>query len=61
MSVSTFVNQVYDDGYYLPILLREGLVGSNHFKDAVQEQLSFFENELTEDLVDIATRLNLTP
>lgn len=56
MSVETFMEQLHADGHYLPILLREGVVGSDQFKEAVRQQLHFFEQELTEDLVAIARR-----
>ena len=36
---------------YLQLLLREGKVGSVAFKDAVDQQLCFFEQELQADLV----------
>ena len=61
MSVETFIEQLYDDGPYLPILLREGVIGSDRFKHAVRQQLSFFEQELTEDLIAIAARSALSP
>lgn len=61
MSVETFMQQLHSDGHYLPILLREGVVGSNQFKDAVRQQLDFFEQELTEDLVAIAKRSHQNP
>jgi AcrR family transcriptional regulator len=61
MSVETFIEQLHSDGNYLPILLREGVVGSDRFKDAVREQLDFFEQELTEDLVAIAARSSSRP
>jgi len=61
MSVETFIEQLTSDGHYLPILLREGVVGSDRFKDAVREQLAFFEQELTEDLVAIAARTAIAP
>lgn len=35
----------------LQLLLREGKVGSAAFKQAVEQQLCFFETELKEDLV----------
>jgi AcrR family transcriptional regulator len=61
MSVETFIEQLYADGHYLPILLREGVIGSDRFKHAVRQQLSFFEQELTEDLIAIADRLGRSP
>jgi len=61
MSVETFIEQLYADGHYLPILLREGVVGSDRFKTAVRQQLEFFEQELTEDLISIAMRASSAP
>jgi TetR/AcrR family transcriptional regulator, fatty acid biosynthesis regulator len=61
MSVETFMDQLYVDGHYLPILLREGLVGSDLYKDKVREQLVFFEQELTEDLIEFAARSGMRP
>lgn len=61
MSVETFIEQLHSDGNYLPTLLREGVVGSDRFKDAVREQLDFFEQELTEDLVAFASKSKLKP
>lgn len=61
MSVETFIEQLYSDGNYLPTLLREGVVGSDRFKYAVREQLDFFEQELTEDLVAFAQRSQKRP
>ena len=61
MSVETFIEQLYADGHYLPILLREGVIGSDRFKNAVRQQLTFFEQELTEDLIAIADRAKLAP
>lgn len=61
MSVETFIEQLYSDGNYLPTLLREGVVGSDRFKEAVRQQLNFFEQELTDDLVSFAQRSNRQP
>ncbi|EAR09552.1 TetR family transcriptional regulator [Reinekea blandensis] len=61
MSVETFIDQLHSDGNYLPTLLREGVVGSDRFKDAVRQQLDFFEQELTEDLIAFAQLRQLTP
>jgi AcrR family transcriptional regulator len=61
MSIETFIHQIYADGQYLPLLLREGIVGSDRFKQAVREQLEYFEQELTEDLTTIALKTNKTP
>ena len=61
MSVETFMDQLYVDGHYLPILLREGVVGSDQYKNKVREQLEFFEQELTEDLLAFADRSGRFP
>lgn len=61
MSVETFIEQLYSDGNYLPLLLREGVVGSDKFKDTVRQQLDFFEQELTEDLIEITSRGSSKP
>ncbi len=53
-SVETFIEQLYVDKHYLPILIREGVVGSDKFQGAVRQQLSFFQQELTEDLIKFA-------
>ncbi|MEM9101690.1 MAG: HTH-type transcriptional repressor FabR [Pseudomonadota bacterium] len=49
-SVESFMNQLDEDPNYLPILLREGTVGSDAFQLAVRKQLHFFEQELQHDL-----------
>ncbi len=54
-SVESFMKQLDHDQNYLPILLREGHVGSDAFKIAVNNQLQFFEHELEADLQKIAT------
>lgn len=50
LSVETFMQQLDDDRSYLPILLREGQIGSEAFKEAVAKQLAFFAQELQSDL-----------
>ena len=49
-----FMEQLRGDDRLLHILLREGTVGSDAFKHAVERQLSFFEEELGQDLVRLA-------
>jgi hypothetical protein len=44
----------------MQLLLREGMVGSDAFKAAVERQLVFFEEELGADLVQIASRQQRT-
>jgi AcrR family transcriptional regulator len=53
-SVEIFMRQLRSDERLLHILLREGTVGSPAYKAAVDRQLSFFEDELRQDLVRIA-------
>lgn len=53
-SVEAFFEQLRADDKLLHLLLREGLAGSDAFKRAVDRQLSFFEDELQEDLVRLA-------
>jgi hypothetical protein len=48
------MTQLRSDDRLLHILLREGTVGSPAFKAAVDRQLTFFEDELRQDLVRIA-------
>lgn len=49
-----FMERLNADDRLLHILLREGRVGSAQFKFAVDRQLSFFEEELKQDLVQLA-------
>ena len=49
-----FMEQLRADDRLLHILLREGTVGSDAFKHAVERQLSFFEEELGQDLIRLA-------
>jgi AcrR family transcriptional regulator len=49
-----FMEQLRGDDRLLHILLREGTVGSDAFKHAVERQLRFFEEELGQDLVRLA-------
>jgi len=51
MSVEIFMSQLDADDQLLPLLLREGTVGSAAFKQAVERQLRYFEDELLEDMV----------
>jgi len=53
-SVESFMEQLSADENLLHILLREGNVGSDAFKRAVEQELSFFEDELRVDLVRLA-------
>ena len=53
-SVEAFMRQLGSDDQLLHILLREGTVGSDAFKEAVDRQLNFFEEELKLDLIRLA-------
>lgn len=53
-SVEAFMEQLRSDDRLLQILLREGTVGSEAFKQAVDRQLDFFEEELRLDLIRLA-------
>ncbi|MEN9479533.1 MAG: hypothetical protein RLZZ298_928 [Pseudomonadota bacterium] len=53
-----FMEQLRADDRLLHILLREGTVGSDAFKHAVERQLSFFEEELGQDLIRLAKLKN---
>ncbi len=53
-SVDVFMRQLQAEQKWLHVLLREGSVGSPAFREAVELQLTYFENELQEDLVRIA-------
>lgn len=49
-SVTAFMQQLRDDDKLLHVLLREGAVGSDAFKQAVDRELTYFEEELRIDL-----------
>lgn len=53
-SIESFMEQLGADEKFLHLLLREGTVGSQAFKEAVETQLQFFEEELCTDLVRLA-------
>lgn len=53
-SVEVFMQQLQTDNNYLHLLLREGTVGSDAFKKAVEKQLHYFEEELCVDLIRLA-------
>jgi AcrR family transcriptional regulator len=59
-SVQAFMEQLRADDKLLHVLLREGTVGSDAFKQAVDRELSFFEDELRVDLIRIAAADNAT-
>ncbi len=54
VSVETFIEQLRADDKLLHVLLREGAVGSDDFKHAVERELHYFEEELQHDLVRLA-------
>ncbi|MHC1481110.1 HTH-type transcriptional repressor FabR [Frateuria aurantia] len=51
VSVETFMEQLRADDKLLHVLLREGAVGSDAFKRAVERELNYFEDELRVDLI----------
>lgn len=53
-SVEAFFEQFRADDKLLHLLLREGLAGSDAFKQAVDAQLRYFEEELRIDLIRLA-------
>lgn len=53
-SLETFMAQLRADDKLLHVLLREGAVGSDAFKHAVDRELTFFEEELKVDLIRLA-------
>ena len=56
-SVEVFIAQLDADEGNLSLLLREGYTGSQSYKQAVERQLQYFQQELQEDLVRLE-RLN---
>jgi TetR/AcrR family transcriptional regulator, fatty acid biosynthesis regulator len=50
-SVEIFIEQLDADEGNLSLLLREGYTGSKSYKNAVDRQLTFFQQELLEDLI----------
>ena len=55
-SVEAFFDQLNASDSLLHLLLREGTVGSDEFKQAVERQLCSFEDELRSDLVRLASQ-----
>ncbi|MFB2538018.1 MULTISPECIES: HTH-type transcriptional repressor FabR [unclassified Acinetobacter] len=49
-SVEIFLQQLDADSGYLSLLLREGYTGSASYKQAVEQQLTYFQQELQDDL-----------
>nr|WP_171263580.1 HTH-type transcriptional repressor FabR [Acinetobacter sp. ANC 5054] len=56
-SVEVFIEQLDEDEGNLSLLLREGYTGSHSYKNAVERQLNYFQQELKEDLI-LLERLN---
>nr|WP_289845308.1 HTH-type transcriptional repressor FabR [Acinetobacter wanghuae] len=56
-SVEVFIAQLDADEGNLSLLLREGYTGSNSYKQAVDRQLNYFQQELRDDLIRLE-RLN---
>jgi TetR/AcrR family transcriptional regulator, fatty acid biosynthesis regulator len=54
LSMETFMEQLRADDKMLHVLLREGAVGSDAFKQAVERELNYFEEELKVDLIRLA-------
>ena len=50
-SVEVFIQQLDADEGNLSLLLREGYTGSHSYKNAVERQLNYFQQELREDLI----------
>ncbi|WP_179997862.1 HTH-type transcriptional repressor FabR [Acinetobacter sp. YH12239] len=50
-SVEVFIEQLDADEGNLSLLLREGYTGSASYKEAVEKQLNYFQQELMDDLV----------
>ncbi len=57
-SIDTFMEQLGAEEQLLHVLLCEGTVGSDAYKQAVEMVLTEFENELQEDLVRLSTEAN---
>lgn len=53
-SVESFMEQLESDAKLLHILLREGTIGSDAFKQAVERELNHFEEELAQDLIRLS-------
>lgn len=55
-SIDVFVEQLHNDEGHLSLLLRESYIGSSAYKKAVEDQLNYFTQELTEDLNQLEQR-----
>lgn len=56
-SLEVFMEQLNADNRYMQILMREGKVGSEAFREAIERQMTFFEDELQADLVRLEQAL----
>lgn len=54
VSVEAFMEQLRADDKLLHVLLREGSIGSDAYREAVDRELMHFEDELRADLVRLA-------
>lgn len=54
LSVESFMLQLRADDKLMHVLLREGTAGSDAYKQAVDRQLNYFEDELRLDLIRLA-------
>ncbi len=52
-SVEVFMEALDDDQKYLKILLREISIGSDAFRNAVDRELNYFEEELNDELLRV--------
>ena len=57
-SINAFMSQLRADDGLLRVLLREGTTGSDAFKQAVDRQLEFFEDELRIELVRLTDAMD---
>ena len=59
-SVEVFIEQLDKDEGFLSLMLREGHTGSDSYKEAVEKQLNYFQQELQEDLIRLEAAQNRT-
>lgn len=60
LSTQTFFAQLEAEDLGLKLLLREGKIGPDVLREAVEHQLQFFEQELQDELVRLAARSGAT-
>lgn len=58
-SVEVFMEALDDESRYLQILLREMSLGSDAFREAVERELTYFEQELCDELTQRGERLGV--